>query len=129
MRQHMKTLSANRFYYLLPALDWLVIITLLSLMRSPRLPDVGVSNTDKLAHAFVYFVLILLPIWGFLKKNNQKRLLHTTLWIIFASCCIYGVLIEVLQYSIGTGRNFEIPDIIANIVGCLFGVFLYNQSN
>ncbi|MGB1218108.1 MAG: VanZ family protein [Saprospiraceae bacterium] len=33
---------------------------------------------------------------------------------------------EILQYSIRTGRYFEISDIIANIVGCLFGVLLSN---
>lgn len=129
MQLLMKTSSASRSHYLLPALVWLLTIAVLSLMRPPKIPDVGITFTDKLAHAFVYFVLILLTIWGFLKKNQQKTLPHTTLWIIFASCSMYGVLIEILQHSINTGRNFEIPDIIANIVGCLFGVFLYNQSN
>ncbi len=98
---------------------------ILSLVPSPKLPSVEIDYADKIAHVFVYFILVLTIIWAFLKKNKHKNIPFTTLLTIIASSSLYGILIEILQYASKTGRNFEIPDIIANIVGCLFGVFLY----
>ncbi len=111
-------------YYLFPIL-WALFILVLSLMSPPQLPTVKFDYADKLAHAFVYFVLTLSWVWAFLKKIGIKHIPNTTLFKIVASCSLYGGCIEILQYTSNTGRNFEIPDIIANIVGCLFGVFLY----
>lgn len=111
-------------YFVLP-LSWATIIAILSLTSGSQLPEVNISYIDKIAHVFIYFVLVIASIWAILKKNQGISIPFTTLFIIFTSSCIYGILIEVLQITITTGRNFEIPDIIANIIGCLFGVFLY----
>lgn len=113
-------------YFILP-LIWATIIAILSLMSGPKLPEVNINYIDKIAHVFVYFILVISFIWAVFKKNQGISIPFTTLFIIFTSSCIYGILIELLQITITTGRNFEIPDIIANIVGCLFGVFLYKS--
>jgi len=64
-------------------------------------------------------------LWAVLKKNKGNLIPLTTLFVVLASSIMYGIWIEILQFTITTGRNFEIPDIIANIVGCIFGVLLY----
>lgn len=111
-------------YFALPLL-WALLIGILSLMPGPQLPEVNINFADKIAHLFVYLILVLLSIWAFGKKNKGNIIPYTTFLKIFASCSMYGILMEILQFTTTTNRNFEIPDIIANIVGCLFGVFLY----
>lgn len=117
-------LASQNSYFLVPII-WAIVIAFASLMSPSNMPKVGFSFFDKIAHFGVYFILVITLIWAFLKKNTKKAISSTTLFIIIASTVMYGVLMEILQYTISTGRNFEIPDIIANIVGCLFGVFLY----
>lgn len=111
-------------YFVLP-LAWATVIAVASLTSGSKLPEVNINYIDKIVHVFVYFILVIATIWAILKKNQGISIPFTTLFIIFTSSCIYGVLIEVLQITITTGRNFEMLDIIANIIGCLFGVFLY----
>lgn len=111
-------------YFLLPGI-WAGFIAIVSLVSVSNLPEVGINYFDKMAHVFVYFILTITLLWAVLKKNKRNFISLTTLFMVFASSIMYGILIEILQFSITTGRNFEIPDIIANIVGCIFGVLLY----
>ena len=113
-------------YFLLPLL-WALVIAIASLMPAPQLPEVEIDYADKLVHIFVYMVLTILMIWAWHKKNRKILISYTTLFAILASSSVYGIFMEILQFTTTTGRNFEIPDIIANIVGCLFGVFLYKS--
>ena len=112
-------------YFFIP-ITWALIILILSLISAPALPAVEIDYADKIAHFSIYCILVLLLIWAFYKNNRENLNSFTTIFTIFASCSLYGVLIEILQFTSNTGRNFEIPDIIANIVGCLFGVLLSN---
>ena len=111
-------------YFLVP-IFWAGVIVIASLMSPSELPELSISHSDKIAHVFVYFVLTISLLWAVLKKNKGNFNFLTTLLIVFASSIMYGILMEILQFTITTGRNFEIPDIIANIVGCIFGVLLY----
>ncbi len=113
-------------YFSLPLL-WALAIAIVSLMPAPRIPEVEIDYADKVVHVFVYMVLTILLIWASHKKNEKKTIPYTTLFVILASSSVYGLIMEILQFTITTGRNFEIPDIMANIVGCLFGVFLYKS--
>lgn len=86
--------------------------------KSQLLPNL-IHGTDKIIHAFVYFILALLLYFSFLKSGLKKYLLLITL--IFA--VIYGVSDELHQYYV-PGRVASIGDIIADSFGALLGSFL-----
>ncbi len=82
-------------------------------------------GTDKLAHAFVYGCWSFLWIrWVYLQRKP-----HPAKWMIFGLMImsLYGVVLEFLQAAIHTDRYFEVPDIVANIIGAFasYGIFLF----
>jgi VanZ family protein len=46
--------------------------------------------------------------------------------MVFMICFTYGVAIESLQPLLVSDRIFDYFDIIANLIGCVIGIFLYN---
>ena len=42
---------------------------------------------------------------------------------------LYGISIEVIQFTFFPGRYFENLDILANIIGSFTGLFLFNFFN
>lgn len=101
--------------YLLPALFWALIILFLSAH-----PQMGISKPswllqpDKFAHAGAYALLSFLLQYGF-KKAYAPVILGTT----------YGIIIEFLQQAFFYGRQLDVFDILANLVGCLIGVCVF----
>ncbi|MEM9885071.1 MAG: VanZ family protein [Bacteroidota bacterium] len=75
---------------------------------------------DKLAHAFVYFILCYLLYQSFVKKRSQQRAILYALLLSIA----YGILMEIIQYSFFPSRYFEFLDIFANIVGSILSIVL-----
>jgi VanZ family protein len=101
--------------YLLPALFWALIILFLSAH-----PQIGISKPswvlqpDKFAHAGAYALLCFLLQYGF-KQAYVPVILGT----------IYGIIIEFLQQAFFYGRQLDVFDMLANLVGCLIGVFVF----
>lgn len=40
-------------------------------------------------------------------------------------CSVYGLFMEILQFTFFPGRYFEVLDIIANIIGSFAGLFVF----
>ncbi|MCF8236910.1 MAG: VanZ family protein [Saprospiraceae bacterium] len=111
---------------------WGGLITVLSLLPGKSLPVIDIWNwigTDKLAHAFVY------GCWSFLwiRWVSQRRKTHPVRWTILGLLLmsLYGVVLEILQSTIHTDRYFEVPDIVANIIGAFasYGIFILLNKN
>ena len=77
-----------------------------SLMPGPDLP--GPPNFDKFEHASTY---ALLALWftGLLPRNRYAA--------IAAALVGFGVLIEFLQQGMQLGRQADVLDVAANVVG------------
>jgi VanZ family protein len=100
---------------LLPALFWALIILYLSAHPQIGLPQPWwVIQPDKIGHAGAYALLAFFLQYGF-RKPYGPVLLGTG----------YGVCIEYLQYAFFYGRQFDVLDMVANLVGCLIGVALF----
>ena len=82
-------------------------------------PSIKVS--DKLIHSSAYFLLTLCWLVAF--KNNYKYLKINTYIIILIF--LYGILIEVLQTTVTVNRQFEINDILANMLGIGVGFTIF----
>jgi VanZ family protein len=108
----------------LPALTcWFFTISYMGLVfylssKSLLLPKM-LSDTDKIIHAFVYFLLAVLLYFSFLKSGVRRYLFLVSL--VFA--VIYGISDELHQYYV-PGRIASIGDVIADFFGALLGSFL-----
>jgi len=82
-------------------------------------PDL-IPNQDKILHFISYTILS----WLMYHNFSVGSLLYPMIWALILSI-LYGLLIEVLQGIVNTGRYFDYFDIIANIIGSLTGSFMY----
>jgi VanZ family protein len=81
--------------------------------------QLGEYMNDKVLHVLTFFLLTVAFYW--ILDTNRRRTLHLTLVV-----CTLGLGIgsEFLQGFLPNGRNFDLYDIVANIVGSLGGLGL-----
>ena len=80
---------------------------------------------DKIGHLIAYATLTGALLWGLWKEKkhvNQQMII----WA-FVTCTLYGISLEIVQYSFFPNRYFEVLDILANIIGSLAGVFFFKR--
>ena len=93
-------------------------LVILSLIKVPEY-NVGVTHLDKWQHCFAYFVLSISWLITFYKK--KKKLL------IVVCCILLGVIIEILQSTLTSYRTGDSYDVIANSLGVLLGLLVFNM--
>ncbi len=74
---------------------------------------------DKVLHLLTFFLLTVAFYW--ILDTNRRRTLNVTL--IVCTACL-GVGSEFLQALLPNGREFDLFDIVANVVGSLVGLGL-----
>jgi len=82
------------------------------------------SHADKIVHFFMYLVLSLSWLGGMLKFYYRRKK-KVKLYLVGILVFIYGVLMEVLQFCLSTGRSAEFADIMANTLGILSAFVLF----
>jgi len=92
----------------------------------PRLAFIDWLRPDKIVHLFLFGVLSFLLINTF----RQQLLLiflnhHPKIYSILIST-VYGIVIELLQAYVFINRSGEVFDAVADTVGALIGVWVYN---
>lgn len=117
MLQRIKNLFKDNFYII--AIILTITITYLSLMKMPKL-KVSFSNVDKIYHSAAYFALSICWLLSYYKKPSLK-------YVIVISCIIFGIIIEVLQSTLTVYRTGDYKDVIANTLGILLGLLVFNQ--
>ncbi len=111
------------FRYWFPLIIYCILIFLQSSFPSiesvPELP-----YSDKLLHFFAYAVLgaLFLRAYRTLQIRNNLKLL---IILSILSSSLYGISDELHQYFVSS-RSAEWMDIFADILGSLFGVFIYH---
>ncbi len=79
-------------------------------------------SPDKIVHLAMFTPL------AFLLARDQNRKsgnIKTALWVSLIFGIIYAILTELLQFFVIPGRNGNIYDAIADIIGVLLGIFLF----
>jgi Predicted integral membrane protein len=93
----------------------------LSLLPPVDLPRVKVfEGFDKVVHFLMYFPLAILLCWNLRADKQQRRIF---LAIFFAVG--WGIYMEFLQLTMHLGRSFSWFDELANMLGSLFGAWLF----
>ncbi len=112
-------LKVRKEIYLIAAAGWTIFITVLSLVSFSGTTTIKSPVSDKLVHAVFYLAFTLLW-YSYLKERRKKYILLK----LFLTAVVYGIIIEVLQYMMPYGRNFDTKDILANTAGGFLGIIL-----
>lgn len=111
-----KTLLRDKLYII--AICITIFIAYLSLIKITS-SKASFANSDKMYHLIAYFTLTFFWLSSYYKKKKLK----TTIVIL---CIIYGIIIEALQGICTTYRTADFKDIIANALGCIFALLVFN---
>ncbi len=103
------------------AIAWIITILILSVISPPSLPTNEWLGVDKIAHFASYFLLTFLILGGWEKTSIFNRKKYA---LVIALVSMYGIGIEFIQGFL-PNRYFEVPDIIANIMGSFVGAVFY----
>ncbi len=114
--------------YLLLASLLIVFLTIISLKESDGLPSDLIPFLDKVLHISAYILLTVL--WSkYATKLSPKTNLNRNLSVVVILLTVYGIVIEVLQSRLTTTRISEIGDIMANLLGIVFGIIIFKYIN
>ncbi|MBK7818354.1 MAG: VanZ family protein [Sphingobacteriaceae bacterium] len=113
-------------YSLSLSVIWALIILGLCSMPGQHIPSFNFLEMlafDKWVHAGMFFVLCSLIFFYLLQKNSSKN----KIYLFFALSILYGCSLEIMQGSLFSNRSADWNDIIANSVGCVFGLMFYRK--
>jgi len=109
---------------------WAVIILILTVLPGNYFPQISsfweLLSLDKLIHVSIFAVFSLLLIRGFKKQNKYLFLLSNYKASGLFVGIIYGSLTEIIQYILNNGRHYSLYDFLANSIGCIVGLVLFN---
>jgi VanZ family protein len=125
----------RRFYKIfssrLPALVWTIVIFVLLSLPGKMLPDesnLGIPQLDKYVHIFLFGSFVFL--WSFYYAfKMEKRISNNSISIrALIIACLYGITMEFVQKYFIPNRDFDLYDILADIIGALGGFFIFRAS-
>ena len=108
-----------------PGLLWSVIILILSGIPGNYIPHIISFSEwlgpDKILHVLIYGVLVFLLIRGFRGQYTSKWLNEHAIETAIVIGIIFGLLTEILQMFVFSGRSGNVYDWLADIAGCFIG--------
>lgn len=114
--------------YTILFISWVVIITMLSLFSFSEMDlDTGSLNVpyaDKIVHFTFYMVFGVAGSLSLRERTMGNLGLRKTLLIVLVFAILYGILMEVLQYTLTMDRMAELGDVLANTLGAFAGIGL-----
>lgn len=113
-------LSKNSYLLPIGVVGITIGMLLLTLLPANALGDNQLWSYDKLGHA-VLFGGWSLSVGLYYQIHKSKPV---SLWIIFSSGVIFGLLIEILQYALPVNRQGDPVDFLFDVIGCLIAIWL-----
>lgn len=115
-------------YDLLSA-GWAIVILILCGIPGKKIPRMSFLDwlrPDKVVHLFLFgiFCLLLISSFSFRKNTLPEK---SRKWLGLSISILYGILIEVLQTYVFIDRSGDYRDAIANSLGALLGLFVFNR--
>ncbi|RIV35449.1 VanZ family protein [Flagellimonas lutimaris] len=105
-----------------------MFITMLSLFSFSSMDlntgNLNIPYADKIIHFVFYLGFGFLGSLCFRERTKGALGLIKTVKIVVISAVAYGIIIEILQYTITTDRMAEFGDVLANVLGAFAGIGL-----
>ncbi|MDO6517473.1 VanZ family protein [Zobellia uliginosa] len=116
----------KNYKYTIALLGWMVFVTVSSLVSFSDSDgvDIDIPNFDKVVHFCFYFGAAFLGVFFIRERTKADVPLKKSVWYAAMVAIVYGIIIEVLQYSLTTDRHGDILDALANSVGAIAGAFI-----
>ena len=113
--------------YILPGILWTVFVVVISVVPGTDLNygEFHFEGADKVAHILIYALLTLFWTIGLKRQNTYKNIRIKVFKITFIGGFSLGLILEVIQENFVFGRYFELLDLVANGIGCIFGIVLF----
>jgi VanZ family protein len=115
--------------YYIPAVLVGLVIFILSTFWGAKLPSPMPDTLapDKISHFLAYFTLTWLALWAMIRNGQYQE---KKAWWLVGGIALYGISLEIVQFSFFPGRYFEWWDMLANLVGVLIakGIIFFNKS-
>ena len=109
-----------------PAFAWGLAILILTNIPGNYIPHVYTFadwlQWDKITHLILFGVFSFALLWGFRKSNALSKTIYG---LVFLGSAIYGGLTEYLQSFLDIGRNGNLYDFYANLLGAGLGCLLF----
>ncbi len=115
----------------LPAKLWALLVLALTGVPGKYIPRVtrfiDWLSPDKAAHLLLFGVLAFLTAYGFRESFSQAQKRSSITLFVLVSGIVYGGLTELLQSYVFIGRDGNLYDFLADVLGTLlgFGIFLF----
>lgn len=113
--------------FILPSIAWTIFVIIMSLLPSTNVELTGLrfEGADKAIHFIMYALLSLFWTTGLKKQNRSIGLRNRAFEISIFGGFFLGFILEVTQEFGTVTRHFELTDLLANGIGCIFGVLLF----
>ena len=113
--------------FILPSLIWTAFVAVISLVPSSNvnLREFQFEGVDKIAHFVMYTLLSLFWAIGLKRQNISVGLRRNAFKICVFGGFFFSLIIELMQEFLILTRHFEVLDLIANGIGCIFGIVLF----
>ena len=111
-----------------PGVFCAVAILLLTGLPGSLLPKAKPAiGLDKIAHIIMFLGFSFITLWGYRKpyQENGKNYRIKAIAITIVISILFGALTEIMQEAFIPGRDGNIFDWIADVLGAVFGVCLY----
>ena len=115
-----KLLERNALFI---AIFFTILVALISLVSLKDVHLIKTHNSDKYGHFLAYFILSLCWL-NVINRRPYKIIINYIIIIILIS---YGIILEVLQDILTNHRQADLLDIVANSIGVIFAVLVYNK--
>jgi len=84
----------------------------------------NIPYADKIIHFIFYLGFGFLGSLCFRERTKGSLGIGKTIKIVLVLAIVYGIIIEILQYTITTDRMAEFGDVLANTLGAFAGIGL-----
>ena len=109
---------------ILPALTWVIIVTVLLCLPGSALPKENWFDKiwlDKWIHIILFLIMVFL--WcQYVSKSGGKKVRYFRQIAIYFF--VYGIAMELVQKYFIPNRSFDLKDILADGLGCGIGLLI-----
>lgn len=119
----------KKHFFTIAFISWMVFVTFSSLFSFSGIDTeryITIPHFDKVVHFVFYFVACVLGVLFIREKTKEEIPSIKAIVVIGIATIIFGIIIEILQYTITVDRTGDFFDGLANSVGSLCGALLMN---